>query len=108
MTRPTMRFMTVPACDVPAVCLGDHVHVVVATGPVVDFATYLGPKSCREAVVFTMDPDDPAVVGVVLSSGEPCVTPSNDCRFDGVSLPKIESGPSGRAVGTWHLPWMCG
>jgi len=103
-----MPTMTTPALDVPAVRSDDHVHVVVATGPVADFATYLGPKSCREAVVLGVHPADPAVIGVALLPGEPCALPSNDSRFDGVTLPKIERGPSGRDVGTWHSIEMCG
>lgn len=102
-----MPTMTTPALEIPTVQSDDLVHVVVAVGPVADFATYLGPKSCREAMVLDVR-TDPAVIGVALLDGPPCVLPSNSPRFDGVSLPKIERGPSGRDVGTWHPIEMCG
>lgn len=89
--------MTTPATIRPRV--GDPVHYVDADNPECA-AEPVVFKSCRAATVAEVAGDTVTVA----------VAPDElfSAQHDGVTLPKIEPGPSGRDVGTWHFATHCG
>lgn len=100
--------------DIPRSQLGDHVHFVTADEPRADPDDPTVPKSCNHAQVTRVE-EDPRMLGLVVFQPHAVslrqvavLDPGYLAVFDGVSLPKIEPGPSGRTVGTWHFPGMCG
>ncbi|HET9144077.1 hypothetical protein [Actinophytocola sp.] len=76
---------------------GDLVHLVIEN-PDGDPNPEVCSKLCHETTVADVDPEADTIG---LEGGVAAA-------FDGVSLPKIEAGPSGRELGTFHLPAMCG
>lgn len=92
--------------NIPQSRLGDPVHFVAADNPDANPDDPMTSKSCRHAEV-TAASDDPRLLDLVVFHRER-LDFTWGVPFDEVSLPKIEAGPSGRAIGTWHFVGMCG
>lgn len=93
-----MPTMTTPAIAGPR--HGAFVHYVAADNPECSTEPVVF-KSCREGTV--ADVADDTVI-VAFGPDEPL----RSAWHDGVTLPKIEPGPSGRDVGSWHYASECG
>jgi hypothetical protein len=96
----------------PRVRIAQHVHYTSYSTPGGEYG-----KACRAAIVTELDDGTPDAPGDRDLIGLAVVNPTGlffrsiadgGCRHDGVSLPKIEPGPSGRVGGTWHLMDDCG
>lgn len=108
MTLPDV----LPDADLKVIrsALGGHVHFIGLVNPGDDPDDPLSPKACQIAMVTEVG-DEPRRLGLtVFASTSILLRPLADggAEYDHVSLPKIERGPSGRTVGTWHFPGCCG
>jgi len=98
--------MTTSELPAPRVQLAQHVHYTSYGTPEGEYG-----KECRAAFVTEVDRFDPDLVGLVVANPTGLFfrpLAAGGCRHDGVTLPKIEAGPSGRVGGTWHLADDCG
>jgi hypothetical protein len=86
--------------------LGALVHLVTRDDPFADREDPLTAKSCRAAWATEVGSDPAALSLFVL---DPAAGPRmvGLARFDEVGPPKIEAGPSGRPIGSWHSPGEC-